>query len=78
MGYQVKEIPISWINRTPDMGISSFELAKVGWGFCRVLGHLWSWFVCGRGAYGTLVVRKEASHTWRAPMPNRSDHWAKV
>lgn len=28
MGYSVKEIPISWINRTPDMGVSSFHLVK--------------------------------------------------
>ena len=28
MGYKVKEVPISWINRTPDMGISSFRLMR--------------------------------------------------
>ena len=41
MGYSVKEVPISWINRTPDMGISSFRLAKVGGGYWQVLLQLW-------------------------------------
>lgn len=41
MGYQVKEVPISWINRTPDMGVSSFSLAKVGGGYWDVLWKLW-------------------------------------
>jgi glycosyltransferase involved in cell wall biosynthesis len=40
MGYQVREVPISWINRTPDMGQSSFSLAQSGWGYCRVLARL--------------------------------------
>jgi SAM-dependent methyltransferase len=41
MGYSVKEVPISWINRTPDMGVSSFRLAKVGGGYWQVLFRLW-------------------------------------
>lgn len=40
MGYSVKEVPISWINRTPDMGVSSFHLAKVGGGYWQVLLRL--------------------------------------
>lgn len=28
-GYAIKEVPISWINRTIDMGCSSFDVAKV-------------------------------------------------
>jgi len=32
MGYSVKKVPISWINHTPDMGMSSFRLLKVGGG----------------------------------------------
>lgn len=28
-GYSIKEVPISWINRTIDMGTSSFQVAKV-------------------------------------------------
>jgi hypothetical protein len=41
MGCSIKEVPISWINRTPDMGISSFRLAKVGGGYGQVLFRLW-------------------------------------
>ncbi len=41
MGYSVKEVPISWINRTPDMGVSSFHLVKVGGGYWQVLRRLW-------------------------------------
>ncbi len=41
MGYTVKEVPISWINRDPTMGMSSFKLAKVGTGYWRVLLRLW-------------------------------------
>ena len=40
MGYSVKEVPISWINRTPDMGVSSFKLASVGRGYLAVLLRL--------------------------------------
>ncbi|MEX0802266.1 MAG: hypothetical protein WD688_02945 [Candidatus Binatia bacterium] len=32
MGYNIKEVPISWINRTPHMGLSSFRLMGVGGG----------------------------------------------
>ena len=41
MGYSVKEVAISWINRTPDMGVSSFRLMKVGGGYWQVLLRLW-------------------------------------
>ncbi len=41
MGYSVREVPISWIQRTPDMGVSSFRLAKVGSGYWQVLFRLW-------------------------------------
>jgi dolichol-phosphate mannosyltransferase len=40
MGFSVSEVPISWINRTADMGVSSFRLAKVGGGYWRVLARL--------------------------------------
>jgi SAM-dependent methyltransferase len=43
MGYSVTAVPISWINRTPDMGQSSFSLLTNGWGYARILGSLaWS------------------------------------
>jgi dolichol-phosphate mannosyltransferase len=65
MGYQVKEVPISWINRTPDMGMSSFKLARVGWGYWRVLGRLWLRCLFGIGAYRTLSLSKKRRGTCR-------------
>jgi dolichol-phosphate mannosyltransferase len=40
-GFSVKEVPISWINRAPDMGASSFRLIQVGGGYWQVLFKLW-------------------------------------
>ncbi len=54
MGYSVKEVPISWINRTPDMGMSSFHLGKVGRGYLAVLFQLW-W----KYTFGTIPVRAQ-------------------
>ncbi len=45
MGYKVLEVPISWVNRAPDMGVSSFKLIKVGGGYWQVLRRLWVKFV---------------------------------
>ena len=43
MGYSLRAVPISWINRTPDMGQSSFSLLRNGWGYIKVLASLtWS------------------------------------
>jgi hypothetical protein len=41
LGYRVKEVPISWINRSPGMGTSSFRLVRVGGGYWRVLLGIW-------------------------------------
>jgi hypothetical protein len=59
MGYRVREIPISWINRAPDMGTSSFRLMRVGTGYWRVLYRLWlgSW---GAGPYRELIAAGRA------------------
>jgi hypothetical protein len=54
MGYSVCEVPISWINRTPDMGASSFKLMKVGGGYQRVLWNLWL-KMFGAGPYKNLA-----------------------
>ncbi len=54
MKYKIKEVPISWINRTPDMGMSSFRLAKVGGGYWQVLWHLWLKVAFGRGLYRSV------------------------
>lgn len=37
MGLSVVEVPVSWIDRAPGMGASSFKLARVGGGYCGVL-----------------------------------------
>jgi len=55
LGYSVKEVPISWINRTPNMGASSFRLVKVGGGYWQVLFRLWLQTVFGS-------VRRRDSH----------------
>jgi dolichol-phosphate mannosyltransferase len=54
-GYSIKEVPISWINRTPDMGVSSFRLFKVGGGYWQVLLQLWLKTVFGRGRTGHKI-----------------------
>lgn len=48
MGFKVTEVPISWINRTPDMGVSSFKLFRVGGGYGQVLRKLWIKKITGR------------------------------
>lgn len=35
--YRIKEVPISWINRTIEMGTSSFSIRKVASGYASVL-----------------------------------------
>ncbi|HEX2861324.1 MAG TPA: glycosyltransferase [Lacunisphaera sp.] len=57
-GYRVKEVPISWINRTPGMGVSSFKLARVGGGYWEVLRDLWRSRISARGPYRRLRERK--------------------
>ncbi|MEZ5039403.1 MAG: glycosyltransferase [Saprospiraceae bacterium] len=56
MGYSVKEIPMSWINRTPEMGVSSFKLMKVGSGYVKVL-----WELCKQTRFGSRQLPLESS-----------------
>jgi dolichol-phosphate mannosyltransferase len=65
MGCNVKEVPISWINRTADMGVSSFRLAHAGGGYWRVLCRLWLKRVFGIGAYKALQTQRGVSQTCR-------------
>ncbi len=60
MGYSVKEVPISWINRTPDMGTSSFQLVRVGGGYWRVLLRLWLRSIRRIKAFPSSVGRRGA------------------
>jgi glycosyltransferase involved in cell wall biosynthesis len=39
-GHDIEEVPMSWINRTPDMGTSAFNVARAGPGYARVLRRL--------------------------------------
>ncbi len=50
-GYQVVEVPISWINRSVDMGFSSFNLAKTGPNYLKVFLRLF-----GRRFFGKDIV----------------------
>ena len=54
LGYSVKQVPISWINRTPGMGVSSFKLMNVGGGYWHVLAGLWLKHAFGIGPYRQL------------------------
>ena len=40
LGYKVEEVPISWINRSVDMGFSSFNLLNTGPNYFVVLFRL--------------------------------------
>jgi dolichol-phosphate mannosyltransferase len=40
-GYDIVEVPISWINRTPEMGSSSFYLRRVGLPYVQALFACW-------------------------------------
>ena len=40
MGYKVVEVPISWINRSVDMGFSSFNLTNTGPNYLKVFFRL--------------------------------------
>ena len=61
MGYQVTQVPISWINRTPGMGTSSFRLMRVGGGYWEVLLGLWIYYAFGTGPYRGLAKRSIGS-----------------
>jgi dolichol-phosphate mannosyltransferase len=54
LGYRVKEVAISWINRSAGMGSSSFRLIRAGGGYWRVLVDIWLKQVFGTGRYRNL------------------------
>jgi dolichol-phosphate mannosyltransferase len=39
-GYDIREVPISWINRTIEMGVSTFRIAKVAPGYAGALAQV--------------------------------------
>lgn len=65
-GRVVREVPISWINRTPGMGSSSFRLAKVGTGYWRALVGMILANAFDLGPYRGLPRRGAARSTQRA------------
>ena len=71
MGYRIKEVPISWIDRTPDMGASSFRLARVGGGYIGVLWRLFLRQAFGAGPYRSLLRAGSHRATWRDSTPVR-------
>jgi dolichol-phosphate mannosyltransferase len=64
LGYRVKEVPISWINRSPGMGASSFRLVRVGGGYWRVLLGIWLKQTFGVGPYRDLRQQPSRAQTY--------------
>ena len=60
-GYDIKEVPVSWINRTIDMGSSSFRIVKVApgyfWGLMRTIARVWR----GRRDFSTKLAAVPAA-----------------
>lgn len=67
LGYRVEEVPISWINRTPGMGVSSFRLARVGGGYWKVLAGLWLYHAFGIGPYRSLRRPRQLPEKVKVP-----------
>jgi SAM-dependent methyltransferase len=72
-GHRIDEVPISWINRTPDMGASSFRIASVAPGYARALARiLWKAWRAGavrrrRVARGSRLSTVPALATKQTP-----------
>jgi len=54
-GYDVREAPISWINRSVEMGLSNFSLGRSGPNYAGLLARLWR------------TERRGAGHTRETP-----------
>ncbi len=59
-GYDVKEVPMSWINRTIGMGASSFRIVKVAPGYFRGLMRT-IWGVWRRGEFRRPAVAAQVA-----------------
>jgi glycosyltransferase involved in cell wall biosynthesis len=57
-GYDIREVPISWINRTAEMGSSSFRLLRVGPGYLSALGRILVEVFRGRRSFINDVSNK--------------------
>jgi len=66
-GYDIKEVPVSWINRTIDMGNTSFRIVKVAPNYAlALLRMLWNTCRTRRVLGHRLPVRSKESR----PVPN--------
>lgn len=59
LGYRVEEVPVSWINRSVDMGFSSFNLLNTGPNYFVVLFRL----ICRKWLGEEIVKRSPAKQT---------------
>lgn len=61
-GYDIQEVPISWINRTIDMGSSSFKILKVAPGYIFALLRItWNAWRSQRRIVGGATAAVEAA-----------------
>jgi len=72
-GYDIKEVPISWINRTIDMGASSFRIVSVApgyfWGLMRTIRDVWR----GRRDFRTSTMHPPDDAATRPTVPELLD-----
>ncbi|CAI2719391.1 glycosyltransferase [Nitrospina watsonii] len=66
LGYKVEEVPISWINRSVDMGFSSFNLLKTGPNYLKVFLRLF-W----RQLRGKAITLPKTSPSSQHPAPHK-------
>jgi len=64
IGYRVKEVPISWVGRGTNMGVSSFRVFRAGGGYWRVLYYLWLWRFLKAGPYVALSRQSRIAPEW--------------
>ena len=64
MGYDVRPVAISWINRTPEMGASSFSLLKNGIGYAKILASL-AW----RSRFGARLLPRRPEMRTKVEAP---------
>jgi SAM-dependent methyltransferase len=68
-GYDILEVPISWINRTVDMGSSSFSVTKVGSSyFSAFVRMLFSYYRGRRSGKGSTVPGGAEAGPRRGPV----------
>jgi hypothetical protein len=72
-GYDVEEVPVSWINRTVGMGASSFRIVRVApgyfWGLLRTIRRVWA----GRRDFRKREAVDTPSLPGQAPVQRAAD-----